>query len=82
MSRTDAETSSESVAQRDESFLIVGIGASAGGILLLEQQLKETEAVLLHHRGEAHQLLGNEKEAKDDIAEAEQLGYDPANGVF
>ena len=58
------------------------IGASAGGILLLEQQLKETEAVLLHHRGEAHQLLGNEKEAKDDIAEAEQLGYDPANGVF
>jgi tetratricopeptide (TPR) repeat protein len=39
-------------------------------------------AVMHHHRGEVHEKLGHEKEAKNDLFIGKQLGFDPANGVY
>lgn len=51
----------------------------------IKRRLKVFEhdlAVMHHHRGEVHEKLGNAKEAKHDLFIGEQLGFDPANGVY
>jgi tetratricopeptide (TPR) repeat protein len=45
---------------------------------LFEQNL----AVLCHHRGLVYRALGREQEAADDLTRADELGYDPENGVW
>ena len=37
---------------------------------------------MYHHRGEIYQKLGQSEKAETDIRRAENLGYDPAHGVF
>ena len=46
------------------------------------RQLKETRAVVLHHRGEAYRQLGNSAAANADFFAARRLGYDPKSGVW
>jgi tetratricopeptide (TPR) repeat protein len=51
----------------------------------LEEQgelLDQSLAVHYHHRGLVYQQLGREAEAEKDFTRAEQLGYDPAAGVW
>ena len=45
---------------------------------LFEQNL----AVLYHHRGLVYQKLGRGQDAAQDLARADELGYDPENGVW
>jgi tetratricopeptide (TPR) repeat protein len=44
--------------------------------------LDHLQAVLLHHRGLVHLALGRGQAAKADLRRAEQLGFDPASGVY
>jgi len=46
------------------------------------REWQQTRAVLLHHRGLAHQALGHATEADRDLKSARDLGFAPANGVF
>lgn len=39
-------------------------------------------AVMYHHRGEIRKKLGQTAEGEQDIRNAENMGYDPANGVY
>ena len=48
----------------------------------LIRQLDEQLAVILHHRGEAHQALGDDEKAKSDIDRAVELGFNPEEGVW
>lgn len=50
-----------------------------------EQVLKSYEeslAVMYHHRGEIHEQLGNQEQAKADVKKALEMGYDREAGVF
>jgi tetratricopeptide (TPR) repeat protein len=44
--------------------------------------LDQMQAVMLHHRGLVHRELGNADKAKADLRRADELGYDPAKGVY
>ncbi len=46
------------------------------------RRLKEGMSVLYHHRGLVYQQAGKTEEAASDLARAEKMGYDPANGVW
>ncbi|HEY6565610.1 MAG TPA: hypothetical protein VIY86_14065 [Pirellulaceae bacterium] len=48
----------------------------------LEQDLRETRAVLYHHRGLVYRALGRSGEADADLRHAKELGYDPKSGVW
>jgi tetratricopeptide (TPR) repeat protein len=48
----------------------------------LEKAMQEQRSVVLHHRGEAHQALGDTEQADADLKQADALGYDPEGGVF
>jgi tetratricopeptide (TPR) repeat protein len=45
-------------------------------------ELDHNLAVMFHHRGEIYQKLGQKDKAEVDIRRGENLGYDPAHGVF
>jgi tetratricopeptide (TPR) repeat protein len=45
-------------------------------------ELDHSLAVMYHHRGEIYQTLGQNDKAQVDIRRGENLGYDPAHGVF
>jgi tetratricopeptide (TPR) repeat protein len=44
--------------------------------------LAEHEAVMTYHRGLVHEKLGNVELAQADKSRGEELGYNPANGVY
>jgi hypothetical protein len=46
------------------------------------RQARESLAVMLHHRGLTLRQLEKPEDAKRDLSRAEQLGYNPAKGVF
>jgi len=39
-------------------------------------------AVMYHHRGQIHLMLGNAAEAQIDLQRGQELGYNPAEGVY
>jgi tetratricopeptide (TPR) repeat protein len=39
-------------------------------------------AVIYHHRGQIHEALGHSPEAQDDLKRGDELGYNPAEGVY
>jgi tetratricopeptide (TPR) repeat protein len=39
-------------------------------------------SVMYHHRGQIHQMLGHVQEAQADLGKGQELGYDPAHGVY
>jgi tetratricopeptide (TPR) repeat protein len=45
-------------------------------------ELDHSLGVMFHHRGEIYQTLGEKDKAEVDIRRGENLGYDPAHGVF
>jgi tetratricopeptide (TPR) repeat protein len=47
-----------------------------------KRQLRENEAVIVYHRGEVHDKLGNTEQAQADMARGKELGYNPAEGVY
>jgi tetratricopeptide (TPR) repeat protein len=47
-----------------------------------ERQFDENLAVMHHHRGEVHEKLGHADEAKKDLFIAQELGFNPAAGVY
>jgi tetratricopeptide (TPR) repeat protein len=47
-----------------------------------QAELDHSLAVMYHHRGEIYQTLGEKDKADIDIRRGENLGYDPAHGVF
>jgi tetratricopeptide (TPR) repeat protein len=47
-----------------------------------ERQFRENEAVIIYHRGEVHDKLGNVEQAQADLARGKELGYNPAEGVY
>jgi tetratricopeptide (TPR) repeat protein len=52
---------------------------------LLAQALKQYQdalAVMYHHRGQVREKLGESAQAKSDLKRGDQLGYNPAEGVF
>lgn len=48
----------------------------------VHQQVDEPLAIMLHHRGQIHEVLENDDEAQADFQRADELGYDPEAGVF
>jgi len=48
----------------------------------LSKNLDEHRAVILHHRGEAQQKLGNKAQAEADFSEARRLGFDESQGTY
>ncbi len=42
----------------------------------------ENMAVMYHHRGEIHGKLGNSEKAQADLRRGDELGYNPAKGVY
>ena len=48
----------------------------------MKRDQNETLAVLMHHRGLAYEAVGRTDEATGDFEMAEELGYDPENGVW
>jgi predicted negative regulator of RcsB-dependent stress response len=46
------------------------------------KRLDEQHAVILHHRGEAYQAVGDEEQAQADFSKAKELGYNPEAGVW
>ena len=53
-----------------------------GQFVRRERLLNHHEAVMVYHRGQVHAKLGNEEQAQADLARGEQLGYNPAEGVY
>jgi tetratricopeptide (TPR) repeat protein len=47
-----------------------------------ERALNEHEAVMVYHRGLAHEKLGHHQQAHADKQRGVQLGYNPAAGVY
>jgi tetratricopeptide (TPR) repeat protein len=47
-----------------------------------ERQLRENDAVIIYHRGEVHDKLGNIEQARADLTRGKELGYNPAEGVY
>jgi tetratricopeptide (TPR) repeat protein len=45
---------------------------------LLDQEL----GVMYHHRGQIHQMLGHTDQAQLDLKKGQELGYNPAGGVY
>jgi len=45
-------------------------------------ELDHSLAVMYHHRGEIYEKLGQKDRAEADLRRGENLGYDPARGVF
>jgi len=45
-------------------------------------RLEEQMAVMVRHRGEVRQALGEKDEAEQDFRLAERLGFNPAEGVY
>ena len=39
-------------------------------------------AVMYHHRGQIHQMLGNDAQAQNDLRRGQEMGYNPAGGVY
>ncbi len=48
----------------------------------LERSFNENEAVMIYHRGLAHEKLGHHEQAQTDKDRGLQLGYNPAEGVY
>lgn len=48
----------------------------------LERSFNENEAVMVYHRGLAHEKLGHREQAEADQQRGLQLGYNPAEGVY
>lgn len=57
-------------------------GLDAKTLQRLNEQQDQNLAVMYHHRGLALQKLGREAEAQQQLARADELGYDPNNGVW
>ena len=51
-------------------------------VALYLRQAKENLAVMHHHRGLIHEKLGNSEKAQADLRLGEELGYNPATGVY
>jgi tetratricopeptide (TPR) repeat protein len=49
---------------------------------LLLRHTKENLAVMYHHRGQIHEKLGNSGKAQADLRLGDELGYNPATGVY
>ncbi len=47
-----------------------------------DADLKQTLAVMYHHRGLVQEKLGHNDEAQSDLRRGKEMGYDPANGVM
>jgi len=45
-------------------------------------QLDKQYSIILHHRGEAYEAVGEQEKAAKDLAEAERLGYNPDKGIW
>jgi tetratricopeptide (TPR) repeat protein len=63
------------LARRDQADRREGVSQA-----MIERRAKrfdESRAVMYHHRGEARQKLGQTEQAREDFAEADDLGYDP-----
>lgn len=48
----------------------------------LRKDLDHTEAVMVYHRGQIHEKLGDATQAEADKARGVKLGYDPEKGVY
>lgn len=46
------------------------------------KQKDHSLAVMYHHRGQIHEKLGNADEAQKDLQRGDELGYNPAKGVY
>lgn len=55
---------------------------SASQNLMPDVKTRHVLAVLYHHRGLIYEKLGKSEEARADLELAENLGYDPENGVW
>ncbi|MGH7140542.1 MAG: hypothetical protein ACREHD_32815, partial [Pirellulales bacterium] len=48
----------------------------------VQKQFNHELAVMYHHRGQIYEKLGRTAEAKSDLDHGDDLGYNPAAGVF
>jgi tetratricopeptide (TPR) repeat protein len=48
----------------------------------VQTQFNHELAVMYHHRGQVYEKLGRTREAKSDLDHGDDLGYNPAAGVF
>jgi tetratricopeptide (TPR) repeat protein len=47
-----------------------------------QREFNRILAVLYHHRGQIHEALGHSPEAQADLKRGDELGYNPAEGVY
>lgn len=45
-------------------------------------ELDKQYSIILHHRGEAYEAVGEQEKASKDLAQAVRLGYDPEKGIW
>jgi tetratricopeptide (TPR) repeat protein len=48
----------------------------------VQKQLNHELAVMYHHRGQVYEALGRSSEGQADLKRGDELGYDPAEGVY
>ncbi|HEV3024175.1 MAG TPA: hypothetical protein VGX76_16980, partial [Pirellulales bacterium] len=49
---------------------------------LSRRQSDQQMAVMFHHRGQIHQMLGHTEQANADLNQGQALGYNPAAGIY
>ncbi len=45
-------------------------------------ELDKQFSIILHHRGEAYEAVGEKEKAEKDLSEAKRLGFDPDKGIW
>jgi tetratricopeptide (TPR) repeat protein len=73
-------------AERDEFEQLVRgrrwAGEQAAARARRQESYNQDLAVMYHHRGEVQEKLGNAQESKKDLFIGEQMGFNPAAGVY
>jgi tetratricopeptide (TPR) repeat protein len=79
---TDLELAVAGAEQEAVQNLALRGWGHPGGSRRWHRLINENLAVLYHHRGEIHGKLDNPKQAEADLRRGDELGYNPAGGVF
>ncbi len=64
-------------------FLIAGGGPNRRRMLArIKLEYQHSLAVMYHHRGQVHEKLGHFEQAQLDLRRGDELGYNPAAGIY
>lgn len=75
-------TKAENDASRSKLKSIIRVVDEPAPYEAALKELDQQFAIILHHRGEAFEVMGQPEKAAEDIAEAVRLGYNPDEGIW